>query len=134
MAIRAEAELESNDLVKAAKEARSAIDTYSKSSSSQVIAGQIAFKQQDFKLAEDFAKKALEQNPYDSHAYVLLGQIKLHEGDAKAAVTDFRKAEELYPALLEPHRWLSETLPKVSGAEEAKKESEQLANLEKQQR
>jgi tetratricopeptide (TPR) repeat protein len=134
LAIRAAAELNDNELEKAARDARSAIDTYSKDSGNYVVAGRIAFKQKDYKLAEEFAKKALEPNPYDSAAYMLLGKIKLEGGDVKAAVVNFRKAEELYPSLLEPHRLLSETLPKISADDEAKKESEQLANLEKQQR
>ena len=75
---------------------------------------------------------ASKRNPYYVNALILLGDAQLASGDTKTASATYRKASELYPGLLEAHKSLLQTLVKLSMKEEAKKEEEQIAQMEKQ--
>jgi tetratricopeptide (TPR) repeat protein len=123
-----------NDFAAAEKSVRSAIDIYPKNFAAQIIAGRVALKTKDAKLAIDFAKKALETDPYDARAEVVMGQAQMQLGDLKAAAASLRKAIALYPALPEAHKALAEVLNKQSLLPEARKEADLAAKLEAQEK
>ncbi|HEY9760712.1 MAG TPA: tetratricopeptide repeat protein [Oculatellaceae cyanobacterium] len=122
------------NLAEAEKTIRGALDAYAKNFQAYEMAGQIAVKNKDSKLALDFAKKTLEQNPYDARAYIVTGDAQMQLGQIKDAVTSYRKATELYPAFVQGHKMLSAALSKSGSEAEAKKEAELAASLESQQR
>lgn len=122
------------NLAEAEKTIRGALDAYAKNFQAYEMAGQIAVKNKDSKLALAFAKKTLEQNPYDARAYIVTGDAQMQLGQIKDAVTSYRKATELYPAFVQGHKMLSAALSKSGSEAEAKKEAELAASLESQQR
>ena len=113
--------------------ARKAVEKYPKNYDAYVQLGRVRLKEGKTKEAIDFAKKALEINQYSTLAYLLLGDAQSTTGSMKDASANYRKAAELYPGLLEAHRALLESLRKLSMKDEAQREAEQIAQMEKQQ-
>jgi tetratricopeptide (TPR) repeat protein len=122
------------NLSEAEKTIRGALDSYAKNFQAYEMAGQIAVKNKEYKLALEFAKKTLEQNPYDARAYIITGDAQMQQGQIKDAVTSYRKATELYPAFVQGHRMLSAALSKSGSGAEAKREANLASSLENQQR
>ena len=133
LACLAQAQFEKGDLAAAQKSAEDAGNTYAKNVDALVIEARLSLKKKNVPMAIAQAKKALELNPYDAAAYIVLGEAQTQSGQPKEAVANYRKAAELYPALLEAHRLLLDTLKKLALTEEAQKEAEQIARMEKQQ-
>jgi tetratricopeptide (TPR) repeat protein len=121
------------DMAAAEKNARAAIDIYPKNFWAQIIAGRVALKNKDAKLANDFAKKALETNPYDARALLVMGQAQAQLGDSKSAIATLKKAVAAYPGMPQPHKALAELLSKQSPAE-SKKEADLAASLESREK
>jgi tetratricopeptide (TPR) repeat protein len=121
-----------NDLPQSEAQAQKAVEKYSKSYNAYIQLGRIKLKQGNSKEAIDFAKKAIELNPYATRAYMLQGDAQSSAGNVKEASASYRHAAELYPGLLEAHKSLLETLRKLSLKDEAKREEEQIAQMEKQ--
>jgi tetratricopeptide (TPR) repeat protein len=120
------------DLDAAAARALEASDKYAKNFNAYVQLGRIRLKQGKASDAMDLAKKALDVNQYVTKAYLLIGDAQSSSGKIKEASSSYRHAAELYPGLLEAHRSLLETLRKLSLKDEAKREEEQVAQMEKQ--
>jgi tetratricopeptide (TPR) repeat protein len=112
--------------------ARKAVESYSKNFEAYETLGRVYLKKGDSKLAIDSANKAATINPYFAKAYLLLGDAQQAADLTKEASQSYRKASELYPGLLEAHKSLLQTLQKLSMREEARKEAEQIAQMEKQ--
>jgi tetratricopeptide (TPR) repeat protein len=127
----AQAYVDEGDLVKAATAVQNANDVYGKNVAAYVLAAYLSLKSGDKEMSMIQAKKALALNPYDAKAYVMLGQAQERSNLQKEANVSFRKAVELYPALLEAHKLLLGNLKAQSLTEEAQKEAEQIAQLEK---
>jgi tetratricopeptide (TPR) repeat protein len=122
-----------NNLSGADDLARKAVEKYPKNYDAYVQLGRVRLKEGKSKEAVDFAKKALDVNQYSTLAYLLMGDAQSANGSVKDAADNYRKAAELYPGLLEAHRALLESLRKLSLKDEAKREAEQLTQMEKQQ-
>ncbi len=129
----AHSQLNKGDLDAAQKSAESALDAYPKNSAAHVLAAKVSLRKNNPSLAIAQAKKALELNPYDARACLALGEAQSQTGQTKDAAGNYRKAAELYPALLEAHKLLLDSLKKLSLTDEAQKEAEQIAQMEKQQ-
>jgi len=127
----AQAYVDEGDLVKGAAAVQNANDVYGKNVAAYVLAAYLSLKNGDTEMASIQAKKALALNPYDAKAFVMLGQAQEKSGLLKEATVSFRKAIELYPALLEAHRLLLANLKALSLTEDAQKEAEQIGQLEK---
>ncbi|MDR3614484.1 MAG: tetratricopeptide repeat protein [Candidatus Obscuribacterales bacterium] len=127
----AQAYADEGDLVKASTAVQNANDVYGKNVAAYVLAAYLSLKTGDKDMAIIQAKKALALNPYDAKAYVMLGLAQEKSGFLKEATVSFRKAIELYPALLEAHRLLLGNLKALALTDEAQKEAEQIAQLEK---
>ncbi len=117
---------------KADEWARKAVESYSKNFEAYETIGRVYLKKGDAKSAMDAANKSTAINPYFAKAYLLLGDAQQSAGLMKEASLSYRKASELYPGLLEAHKSLLQTLQKLSLKEEARKEAEQIAQMEKQ--
>lgn len=117
---------------KADELARKAVESFSKNYEAYETIGRVFLKKNNPKGAIDSAMTASKRNPYYVNALILLGDAQLASGDTKTASATYRKASELYPGLLEAHKSLLQTLVKLSMKEEAKKEEEQIAQMEKQ--
>jgi tetratricopeptide (TPR) repeat protein len=117
---------------KADEWARKAVESYSKNFEAYETIGRVYLKKADAKSAMDAANKSTGINPYFAKAYLLLGDAQQSAGLMKEASLSYRKASELYPGLLEAHKSLLQTLQKLSLKEEARKEAEQIAQMEKQ--
>jgi tetratricopeptide (TPR) repeat protein len=125
--------LANNNLSVADDLARKSVEKYPKNYDAYVQLGRVRLKEGKTQEAIDFAKKALEVNQYSTLAYLLLGDAQSTTGSVKNASDNYRKAAELYPGLLEAHRALLESLRKLSLKDEAQREAEQIAQMEKQQ-
>ncbi|CAN5214171.1 hypothetical protein BH10CYA1_BH10CYA1_43830 [soil metagenome] len=117
---------------KADQLARQAVESFSKNYEAYETIGRVFLKKNNPKGAIDSAMTASKRNPYYANALILLGDAQLASGMTKEAAATYRKASELYPGLLEAHKSLLQTLVKLSMKEEARKEEEQIAQMEKQ--
>jgi len=124
--------LAQGNIDKADELARKAVESFSKNYEAYETIGRVFMKKNDYKGAIDSALTASKRNPYYANALILLGDAQLASGNTKEASTTYRKASELYPGLLEAHKSLLQTLVKLSLKEEARKEEEQIAQMEKQ--
>lgn len=111
--------------------ARKAVESFSKNYEAYETIGRVYLKKNDAKGAIDSAMTASKRNPYYANALILLGDAQVAAGNNKEAAVAYRKASELYPGLLEAHKSLLQTLVKLSMKEEARKEEEQIAQMEK---
>lgn len=111
--------------------AEKAKDTFDKNYEAWETIGRVYLNKGDTKNAMDAAKKSNSLDPYYARAYLLLGDAQVAANQTKDASTSYRKASEVYPGLLEAHKSLLQTLVKLSMKEEAKKEEEQIAQMEK---
>ncbi|HEY9731491.1 MAG TPA: tetratricopeptide repeat protein [Drouetiella sp.] len=111
--------------------ARKAVESFSKNYEAYETIGRVYLKKNDAKGAIDAALTASKRNPYYANALILLGDAQVAAGNTKEAAVTYRKASELYPGLLEAHKSLLQALVKLSMKEEARKEEEQIAQMEK---
>lgn len=135
MLAQAEAQFAKGDLALANNTATKAIEKYAKNYRAYILIGRINLKNGKPKDAIAAAKKALENNggnPYSTRAYLLMGDAQVADGALKDASASYKKAAELYPGLIEAHKSLLETLRKLAMKDEARKEEEQIAQMEKQ--
>lgn len=120
------------DMGKCEELAKKAVATYGKNYAAYETMGRVYLKQNNTRAALDAANKSVGINIYHTRAYILLGDIQRSTGDLKTAATNYRKAAELYPGLLEAHKALLQALEKLAMKDEAKREAEQIAQMEKQ--
>ena len=113
--------------------ARKAIEQNSKSFAAYEILGRVYQKKGEPKEAVEAGKKALEINPYYTPAYLLVGDAQSASGQLNDASNYYKKAVELYPGLLEAHKSLLAVYQKLALKEEAKKEAELIAQIEKRE-
>jgi predicted Zn-dependent protease len=125
--------LELDDLQGASAAATSAADKYEKVYSSYVVLGRVRLKEKKPAMAIDLAKKAITQNQYYTDAYMLLGDGYMANGDPKAAAEQYKKAIAVYPGLLNAHKSLLKSYKALDLSDEARKEEEQIAVMEKAQ-
>jgi tetratricopeptide (TPR) repeat protein len=125
-------DLADNDLAGADSCARKSAEAYPKNYKAYIQIGRVALKQGKPKDAIAWARKAIEINQYAPQAYLVVGNGELATGGLKDASANFRRAAELYPGLIEAHRSLLDTLRKLAKVDEAKREEEQIAQMEKQ--
>jgi tetratricopeptide (TPR) repeat protein len=130
--IASQIDLADHDLATADSYARKSAEAYAKNFKAYIQIGRVALQQNKPKEAVAWARKALDINQYAPEAYVVVGDGDLATGNVKDASANFRRAAELYPGLIEAHRSLLETLRKLGKADEAKREEEQIAQMEKQ--
>lgn len=112
--------------------ARKAVESFAKNYEAYETIGRVFMKKADYKGAEDSAITASKRNPYYANAFILLGDAQMAAGNTKEAMATYRKASELYPGLIEAHKSLLQSLVKLSMKDEARKEEEQIAQMEKQ--
>ncbi|HNB22300.1 MAG TPA: tetratricopeptide repeat protein, partial [Candidatus Melainabacteria bacterium] len=125
-----ELQLMKKDLAGAEASANKSLECYVKSPEAYGMLGRVALLKGDSKTALSNAKRAMDLNPYYPAAYLLQGDAQMEAGATKDARASYRKAVELYPGNLEAHRSLLQALKKLSLTEEAKREEEQIAQLE----
>lgn len=121
------------DLQGAAAAATLASEKYEKVYSSYVVLGRVRLKEKKPAMAIEMAKKAIAQNQYYTDAYVLLGDAYMENGDPKNAAENYKKAIAIYPGLLNAHKLLLKSYKALALNDEAKKEEEQIAAMEKLQ-
>lgn len=121
------------DLTTAENHAKRAIELNPKSFIALGVLGKIYQKKGDLARAVEAAKKALEINPYHTQAYLIAGDADAASGKLKDAANNYKKAVELYPGLIEAHKLLLETYKKLALKEEAEREAEQIAQMEKRE-
>jgi tetratricopeptide (TPR) repeat protein len=108
-----------------------AIDLDAKSFVAYELLSQAYLKKSDAIKAEGYAKKSAETNPYNTKAYLLLGDIYASAGKPKDAEINYKRAVELSPASIEAHRRLANLYKKLAQKENAKKEEDAIAQIEK---
>lgn len=102
-----------------------------KSFAAYELSGRILLKKSDYGQAIASGKRALEINPYFTNAYLLVGDASAAAGKWTDAADSYKKAVELYPGLLDAHKALLEAYKKLARKDEAQKEEEQIAQIEK---
>jgi len=127
----AEVLLAKGNLADAENAIRKAIELNPKSYAGYELSGQAYLKKGELEQAVEAGKKSLELNPYYTQAYLLVGDAQLAAGKLKDAADSFKKAAELYPGLLEAHKLLRDTYKKLALKDEAQKEDESIAQMEK---
>ncbi len=125
--------LAKGDLDAAATTADKALKTYDKVFASYLVLGEVGLKKKNFDQAAEFASKALSKNPYFTDAYLLAGDALMRLNKPKEALDHYKKATEIYPSLLRAHKSLLASYKALALTDEAKKEEEQIANMEKVQ-
>ena len=123
--------LQKGDNEGAEQATKKAADLNPKSYAAYEVAGRISLKKSDYPQAIASGKRALEINPYFANAYLLVGDANAASGHWKDAADSYKKAVELYPGLLEAHKSLVNAYKKLALNDEAKKEEEQIAQIEK---
>lgn len=118
-------------LAEAEATAVKASTAYDKAFRGYTVVALVKLKNGDAKGAISAAKKALELNPYHAPAYLILGDAQVSEEQFKDASASYKKAIELYPARIDAHKSLLAALKRLSLNEEAKREEEQIAQMEK---
>lgn len=113
--------------------AHKAIEQNSKSFAAYEVLGRIYQKKGEAVQAVEAGKKALEINPYHTQAYLLVGDAQAASGQLKDASNNYKRAIELYPGLLEAHKSLLAVYQKLALKEDAKKEAELIAQIEKRE-
>jgi tetratricopeptide (TPR) repeat protein len=95
------------------------------------VLGRVYLKRNDVDHAIESAKRALDINPYFAPAYVLTGDAYVAANKLDQAVNNYKRAVELYPSSIEAHRSLRDAYKKIANKDEAAKEDEEVARLEK---
>ncbi len=121
------------DMANADALAAKAIEKYPKNFRAYIQRGRVAVKEKKYSDAMELAKHTLEINQYATDAYLVYGDAQSDSGKTKDASVSYRRAAELYPGLLSAHKALLETLRKLAMKDEAKREEDQIAQMEKQQ-
>ncbi len=121
------------DATGAEGEIRKAIAINPKSYAAWESLGRIFLKKKDPQQALAQGKRALEINPYYAPAYMLVGDAFSFQGKWKEASESYKKATELYPGLLDAHKALLDSYKQLSLKDEARKEQEQISQIEKRQ-
>jgi len=124
--------LAKSELARAEELAKKAIATYPKNYAAYETMGRVYLKQNNSRAALDAANKSIGINIYYTRSYMLLGDIQRATGAMKDAAANYKKAAELYPGLLEAHKSYLQALEKLGMKDEAKREGEQIAQMEKQ--
>lgn len=127
----AQIQLDRKQLTEAEATAVKASTAYDKAFRGYTLVAAVKLKNSDAKGAISAAKKALELNPYHAPAYLILGDAQVAEDQLKDASASYKKAVELYPGRIDAHKSLLETLKRLSLKDEAKREEEQIAQMEK---
>lgn len=129
----AEVYLLKGDLEAAAQNAQRAIGINEKAFRAYALLARISLKKGQANAALTEATKALEINPYYAEGYLIGGDAQLALNDLKNASSNYQKAVNLYPGLLQTHEALANVLNKMSLKDEAKKEEDTIVQLKSQQ-